>query len=147
MKLFAQKTPWYSGGLAFECASCGRCCAGPEEGYVWISLAEIDALAEFLKLSPGEVQARHLRRVGRRFSLTEDAKTRDCVFLRYDSDGSGRCLIYPVRPRQCRAWPFWPVNLRDPDSWSQATRRCPGINRGRLHDQDEIQRKREQTGS
>ena len=145
MKLFSGKIPWYVGGLAFECLSCGRCCAGPDEGYVWMTPAGIDALAEHLKLSAEETKSRYVRRVGRHTSLREDATSKDCVFLSQDADGCGRCLVYPVRPVQCRTWPFWPGNLRTPDSWSQAADRCPGVNRGPMHDCDEIQRKRNQT--
>jgi len=145
MKLFAGKSPWYAGGLAFECLSCGRCCAGPEEGYVWITADELAALADYLKLSVEEIKSRYVRQVGRRMSLREDARSKDCVFLSRDSDGQGRCQIYPVRPTQCRTWPFWPGNLHSPDAWCQAGLRCPGINRGAVHPCDEIQRKRKQT--
>lgn len=143
MKLFTRKPAWYVGGLAFECVRCGRCCAGPQEGYVWIDQEQIDALVEFLKLPLREVRARYLRRVGKRFSLKEDPETRDCVFLSYDSAGVSDCMIYPVRPAQCGSWPFWPLNLEEPDSWSAAGRRCPGINRGPLRDYDEIRGKRD----
>jgi Fe-S-cluster containining protein len=142
MRLFMRKPPWYAGGLAFECIRCGRCCAGPEEGYVWINQQEIDALAEFLKLPLEEVRDRYLRRVGKRISLKEDPKTRDCVFLSYDSSDLSGCKIYAVRPAQCRSWPFWPLNLEDPGSWIAAGRRCPGINRGPQFDYDEIRGKR-----
>ena len=75
----------------------------------------------------------------------EDGKTKDCIFLRYDAEGSSLCTVYPVRPMQCRTWPFWPSNLRDIDSWSLAAVRCPGVNRGPLHRLDEIERKRDKT--
>jgi Fe-S-cluster containining protein len=81
--------------------------------------------------------------VGKRISLKEDPKTRNCVFLSYDSAGLSRCTVYPVRPAQCRSWPFWPLNLEDSDAWNSAGRRCPGINRGPLHDYDEIRGKRD----
>ena len=46
MKLF-HRQPWYAGGLAFECTQCGQCCAGPNEGYVWVNDAEVARLDEF----------------------------------------------------------------------------------------------------
>jgi len=44
------------------------------------------------------------------------------------------CLVYPVRPRQCRTWPFWPEVLRSRDAWDRATEKCPGIGKGKYHD-------------
>lgn len=144
MKMFS-RTPWYVDGLAFECHRCGQCCAGPEEGYVWITPEEIDAVAEYLDLTVEQLRERYLRRVGRRWSLIEDPASKDCIFLSYDSDGLSQCRMYPVRPTQCRTWPFWPSNLRTPGSWALAQMRCPGINRGPRHAFDEIQRKRDHT--
>ena len=146
MKIFSRQQPWYSPGLAFECIRCGRCCAGPGEGYVWITPEEIERLAAFLSQPAGEVRQRCTRHVGDRVSLLEDPNTKDCIFLRRDRAGRSQCAIYPVRPTQCRTWPFWPTNLNSTESWCLAGLRCPGINRGPLHEFDEIQRKREQTG-
>jgi len=106
MKIFA-RTPWYVGGLAFECQECGRCCAGPEEGYVWVTLDDIATIANHLRIPLPEMQRRYVRRVGDRFSLTEHPGSNDCVFLRTDPDGQRRCRVYSVRPVQCRTWPFW----------------------------------------
>ena len=30
------------------------------------------------------------------------------------------CTVYPVRPLQCRTWPFWPENLSSKQSWDHA---------------------------
>jgi len=133
--------PWYASGLAFECARCGRCCAGPEEGNVWVATEEVAAIAQRLCASPDDLMRRYIRRVGGRFSLVEKPGNRDCVFLS-EPDGPGGqrgCAIYPVRPTQCRTWPFWPMNLAAPEDWAEAGKRCPGINRGKLHTPDEIQ--------
>ncbi len=135
----ASKPPWYACGLAFECIGCGRCCAGPEEGYVWVSDAEIAAIAEQLAISADEARSRYTRKVGGRMSLIERPDNCDCIFLTGPGDNGDRgCDIYPVRPAQCRTWPFWPTNMRNPDTWSSAARRCPGINRGKVFVFDEI---------
>lgn len=144
MKVFAKKQPWYAGGLAFECIGCGACCAGPGEGYVWVTDTVIAAIAEFLDVSEAEVRRKYVRKVGRRFSLIERKDSKDCIFLKPDGSGGRNCRIYPVRPTQCRTWPFWPGNLEDADAWCRAGRRCPGINRGEVHDLDEIRRKSRQ---
>mgnify|MGYP000017521560 FL=1 len=136
-----QDYPWYINGLAFECLQCGNCCAGPAEGYVWVTQEDIVRIAEYLGISEKEMRRRYVRKVGGRFSLVEQKKTKDCIFLENSKNGRRRCLIYPVRPIQCQTWPFWPMNLIDPDAWCQAGKRCPGINRGNIHDYEEIKRK------
>ncbi|MFB3890392.1 MAG: YkgJ family cysteine cluster protein [Phycisphaerae bacterium] len=147
MSLLAPNPPWYAAGLAFECLQCGRCCAGPEEGYVWVSDAEITAIAAFLRITPEELRRTYLRRVSGRYTILEQKHSRDCMFLQPSQDGRSarRCAIYMVRPAQCRTWPFWRHNLTDPAAWSRAAARCPGINRGRLFAIDEIHARQEKT--
>ena len=134
-----KKPPWYVSGLAFECVNCGRCCAGPEEGYVWITDAEIAAIAEHLGIPADQVRIKYCRRVRKRWSLIEEPENNDCVFLAQQPDGSNACQIYPVRPMQCRTWPFWPANLASAHTWAEAQKRCMGINRGRLWFWEEIE--------
>src|SRR5262249_1390597 len=38
--------PWYQDGLRFECTRCGKCCSG-FPGFVWVSEAELQAIADF----------------------------------------------------------------------------------------------------
>jgi uncharacterized protein len=45
--------PWYRDGLAFACTGCGDCCTGAP-GYVWVTRAEIEAMAAALGLAPAE---------------------------------------------------------------------------------------------
>ena len=139
------EVPWYVAGLAFECAGCGGCCAGPAEGYVWVTAREIIAIAAHLGLSEADMLRRHVRQVGSRQSLKEDPLTRDCLFLRGDADGRRTCAIYAVRPVQCRTWPFWASNLATPDDWAEAAVRCPGINRGSIHTAAQIRERRDAT--
>ena len=49
-----------------------------------------------------------------------------CVFL----GANGQCRVYPVRPVQCRTYPFWPEVLCSGTAWEQESRRCEGIGRG-----------------
>ena len=140
MKVFEKEVPWYVAGLAFECLECGRCCAGPGEGYVWVTEREIASIARYLRISEAVFHTRHARRIGLRCSLIERKGSKDCVFL--ENNG---CRIYPVRPKQCRTWPFWESNLKAPEDWSHAAQRCPGINRGPLHPSEEIRQKARNT--
>lgn len=132
-------TRWYAAGLHFACAECGGCCSGPGEGYIWVVRKEIELIAKHLKVSPEELRRRYLRRVGLRTSIIEHGVTKDCIFLRAVGGGK-RCAIYPVRPSQCRTWPFWPENVANPNAWNTAAMRCSGINRGRLYSAEEIER-------
>ena len=133
METETQQAPWYVAGLAFDCAGCGRCCAGPDEGYVWATEREIAAIATHLELAADQMRRQYVRKVGRRHSLVEMRGSHDCVFLTGpDTAGDRTCRIYPVRPRQCRTWPFWANNVSDPDAWTEAGQRCRGINRGTL---------------
>jgi uncharacterized protein len=138
MNFGKDKSFWYSEGLQFECLQCGRCCAGPEQGYIWLSRPEIRLIAEHLKMSVKELKKQFLRRVGFRMTIVEDPHTRDCVFLRQTKEGRG-CAIYRVRPAQCRSWPFWPNNLASSETWNYTGTKCPGINKGPIHSPEEIQ--------
>ncbi|MHC4288446.1 MAG: YkgJ family cysteine cluster protein [Planctomycetota bacterium] len=125
--------------MHFECTGCGDCCAGPEEGYIWIVKKEIGFLAEHLGETVEDVKKKYLKRIGRKHSIKEDKHTKDCIFLTAEKDGCRGCAIYPVRPNQCRTWPFWSFNLHTTDQWNMAAVRCPGINRGKFYSFEEIE--------
>jgi len=136
---FKKKTCWYAAGLHFECAECGGCCSGPSEGYIWVTRPEIELIADFLKISVKQLRREYLRRVGLRTSIIEQSITKDCIFLR-KIDGRKQCVIYQVRPSQCRTWPFWSDNLSSSNAWNKTAQKCPGINRGRLYSFEQIQK-------
>ena len=125
--------PWYKNGLRFKCTQCGNCCSGAP-GYVFLKKHEIERIADFLGQKRRWLGKKHIRQVGRRYSLTEDKTTGDCCFLKHTEDGKRVCGIYPVRPLQCRTWPFWKVNLESEDAWNFASHDCPGINKGKRYD-------------
>ena len=130
---------WYVAGLHFECQGCGECCSGPGEGYIWVTRPEIEIIAEFLKMTMGQFRQKYLKRVGLRTTIIEHHTTKDCIFLQDGASGGKQCMIYPVRPSQCRSWPFWPNNLASQSTWNNAAKKCPGINRGRLYSFEEIE--------
>ncbi len=131
--------PWYGAGLRFECTQCGKCCGGAP-GYVWVTREEIARIATFLGMETQQFTKRFVRRVGFRLSLVEKADY-DCIFLRR-MDGRVGCEIYPVRPLQCRTWPFWNTNLKTPASWATAAEGCPGMNCGEVREADLIEQAR-----
>ena len=132
------KNIWYAAGLHFECQGCGECCSGPGEGYIWVTRPEIEFIAEFLNISVEQLRQKYLRRVGLRTTIIEQLVTKDCIFLR-NIDGQKKCIIYEVRPSQCRNWPFWSENLSGPGAWNKAAQKCSGINRGRFYSFEQIQ--------
>jgi hypothetical protein len=131
-----RRKPWYAEGLRFECRGCGSCCGG-FPGFVWVTEPEIAAAARHLGLAPEEFRARHCRSVGGRYTLRETRRY-DCVMLE-----EGRCTIYPVRPLQCRTFPFWDENLETRGDWREAARACPGMDTGKLHAMKDIDKLRE----
>ena len=130
---------WYFAGLHFECLGCGNCCSGPAEGFIWVAKEEIELIADLLKIPVKQLRRQFLKRSGFRLTIIEDTITKDCIFLKI-IDGRKQCVIYPVRPNQCRTWPFWPNNLSSLDIWNRTAQKCPGINRGRFYSLEEIEK-------
>lgn len=131
----AAEQPWYADGLRFGCTQCGKCCTG-DPGFVWVTDEELAALARFLGEPVEEVRAVHTRRARGHRTLRERANG-DCVFY----DPKKGCTVYPVRPAQCRTWPFWESNVESPEDWERTTRVCPGSGQGELIPAEEITRR------
>ena len=138
-----EKTRWYIGGLHFECLQCGACCGGPDEGYIWVTRPEIELIAKCLDRTVDQLWDKYLKRIGKRATIIEEPINKDCIFLT-NADGQKGCAIYPVRPNQCRTWPFWSDNLASCNDWNRAAFKCAGINRGRLYTFEEIEKLRKQ---
>ncbi|MCL5945747.1 MAG: YkgJ family cysteine cluster protein [Planctomycetes bacterium] len=115
---------WYAAGLRFKCTQCGNCCGGGP-GYVWLTLEDMQRMADFLHLPFTDFTRKYVRKTQGAFSLVERSNY-DCIFLNR-ADGMATCAIYPVRPTQCRTWPFWNMNLENPAAWARAAMRCPGM--------------------
>ena len=84
-------------------------------------------MARFLDLERDEVGRRFLRRVGDGLSLIDNDR-QECIFWEKG------CTIYPVRPTQCRTFPFWRENLESPAAWDAVESVCPGAGSGRVYD-------------
>src|SRR5258705_13057976 len=117
---YEKNMTWYKDGLKFECTKCGHCCTG-RPGFVWVRVEEMPQIAEFLGIRFRDFVKQYVRKIGERYSLIEKTNN-DCVF--YESG----CKIYPVRPSQCRTFPFWKENLQNPGMWQQAAKECEGMN-------------------
>ena len=126
---------WYATGLSFECTQCGQCCTGAP-GNVWVNDDEIEAIANHLDKPVGEIRLLYARPSRGGVSLKE-FENGDCVFLDPKTRG---CTVYPVRPRQCRTWPFWNSNISSAESWRQTCEVCPGAGTGKLFEIEAIQK-------
>ena len=105
------------------CETCpGRCCNG-ESGNIWVTRKEIQAIAGYLNITTNEFIETHLRKKGYRFTLIElkQGDNYACVFFDHEKNG---CSIYPVRPSQCRTFPFWPHFKAHP---GEVFEECPGV--------------------
>ena len=130
--------PWYAEGLKFKCSGCGDCCTGAP-GYVWVNKQEITALAAALGFDDVEqFEDKYVRKIGIRKSLVEFPNG-DCVFF---DNGTRKCGVYQHRPRQCKTWPFWDSNLKNPQAWEETCESCPGSGQGKLYSLEQIEAQR-----
>ncbi|QEL15828.1 YkgJ family cysteine cluster protein [Limnoglobus roseus] len=128
----ADDQPWYQDGLRFTCTQCGKCCTG-DPGFVWVDEEELRKLAAFRGEPLREFVPLYTRKARGKVTLREKANG-DCVFF---EAGRG-CTVYPVRPKQCRTWPFWESNLESPEQWERTESICPGSGQGELIPVEEI---------
>ncbi len=102
------------------CKDCdGNCCIG-ESGYIWVSPKEIEEIAGFLKMDVEKFKEMYLIKVGYKYSLKEKPYKNGfaCIFF------AKGCSIYPVRPKQCRTFPFWDYFKT---RVNELKKECPGI--------------------
>jgi uncharacterized protein len=115
---------------------------------VWLTLEDMQRMAGQLQMAFDDFARIYVRQIGERYALVEKTNY-DCVFLTRDAAGKAGCVIYPVRPMQCRTWPFWNENLHSPETWRRALAKCPGTRHaeGRLYDLAHIEKCRQHTES
>jgi Fe-S-cluster containining protein len=120
--------------MRFQCQSgCTACCE--KQGFVYLTEEDIDRIAEFLGVRRKTFESRHVYRT-RNTRRLRTPRNSQCIFLR-----EGGCSIHPVKPRQCRLFPFWPELVESKKEWHKTAAWCPGIGKGELV---QIQTAREQ---
>lgn len=115
--------PWYAEGLHFTCTQCGDCCTGAP-GYVWLTDDELVAIASHLGQAVAEVRDLYTRKAKGKRTLREKSNG-DCVFF----DRKKGCTVYPVRPTQCRTWPFWKATSKRPKTGNAPAKPAPAPGR------------------
>ena len=125
---------WYSTGIQFECQGTGKCCTSRGSyGFVYLTGADRKRVAAHLKIPTAQFTRKYCARDDNGYFHLKNPD-KDCEFLR-----NKRCGVYEGRPTQCRTWPFWPENLKA-KTWTQEVAAfCPGVGRGKLHTQQEIE--------
>ena len=123
-------------GLRFECTGCGHCCTSRGEySHLYLSDDEVLRLAKYLGLLPVEFRQRYT--FTDEYGWTQLFLDERCSFL---DAATGRCSVYPVRPVQCRTFPFWRDLVRDGAWTDEARALCEGVDRGPVHPMSEVER-------
>lgn len=111
--------------IRFECQpGCTNCCT--QKGFVYVTEGDLGRIAAFLKMTAAAFEKRFVYRTRHLLRLRMPRHSQ-CHFLR-----EGGCSIHPVKPTQCRIFPFWPEMTGDKREWRKAAKWCPGIGKGPL---------------
>lgn len=128
---FRDRPYFFDAGVRFTCTGCGACCTGAG-GRVWLEAVDVEALTAHLGMDREGFLAAFTREQDGRRCLV-DHPDGSCVFLDH-----ARCRVHGAKPRQCRTFPFWLDNLRNPEAWARTAKACEGIGQGRLYSREEI---------
>jgi len=93
---------------------------------VYLTEEDVKRAAAFLALPVEEFERKYLFRT-RHVRRLRKPRHSQCYFL----EECG-CSIHPAKPTQCRAFPYWPELLDNPEAWDATARYCPGIGQGPL---------------
>jgi len=136
MEVVLSEKTFYQDGLQFSCTGCHDCCRH-DPGYVFLTEDDVEKILDHLSITLEDFLNKYCRieNIGpfKRVSLIEK-ENYDCIFWNQG------CTIYEARPLQCRAYPFWANILGDRDSWNAEGNSCPGINQGKLHSREDIEK-------
>jgi Fe-S-cluster containining protein len=131
--------------LPFKCTGCGKCCQtvgsvymSPEEyiqaadylnvtadafvqKYASHTLAAVPAPSTAIERDAATATTAAIAAVAAEpWICLKDQTSESCIFLDHTTN---HCQIYPVRPVQCRTYPFWPTVTASVESWNAECRR------------------------
>ncbi len=112
-------------GFRFACMpGCKNCCE--QKGYVYLTETDLRRTAGFLRMTVAAFEQKYVYRTRHLLRLRKPRGSQ-CHFLRDHG-----CGIHPVKPTQCRAFPFWPELVTSNEAWRETALYCPGIGAGGL---------------
>ena len=113
--------------MRFSCQpGCTKCCT--RRGWVYLTEDDLLRAAEYLQMTAADFEAAYVIRFRRVLRLRKPAgRQLACHFLK-----DGGCSIHPVKPTQCRTYPFWPSLVNSRAAWKIEGLFCPGIGKGEL---------------
>lgn len=108
----------------FTCTICGHCCEGG--GNVYFSEIELENVFKHLKIPEKDRDRFKMKFIrNRENGYFVHSSSIDCYFLQ-----KGQCVIYPVRPLQCRTYPFWPSCFASTNDVKKLKKECRGALKG-----------------
>jgi hypothetical protein len=111
--------------LRFACQpGCTNCCR--KRGFIYLSEQDLARAARFLGLTEADFEAKYVIRYRHLLRLRKPPSAQ-CHFLTAEG-----CSIHPVKPTQCRLYPFWPELVESRAAWNAEKLDCPGIGKGEL---------------
>lgn len=106
------------------CNQCnGACCRG-ESGYIWLNKKEVRDISGFLGIEEDTFLQDYCKNIGKKITIKETRSKNEyfCIFFEEERG----CKIYPVRPEQCRSYPFWP-RYKNKKNINEVCKECIGI--------------------
>ena len=124
----------YKKGIKFECQGSSNCCVSRGSyGYVYLRNKDIRRLSKFKNLTFNNFVELYCDKTDGFIHFKEERKDLKCQFL-----DKKKCSVYEARPTQCRTWPFWSENMNSKTWNEEITKFCPGINKGKIFTEKEI---------
>ena len=113
--------------MRFSCQpGCTKCCT--RRGWVYLTEEDLARAAEYLQMSTAAFERAYVVRFRHLLRLRKPPRSKNgCHFLE-----AGGCAIHPVKPTQCRTYPFWPSLVNSRYAWKLEALFCPGIGKGGL---------------
>ena len=128
---------FYKDGLKFECQRCSFCC-GHSPGFVYLSQRDLNVLCNHFQMKIKDFVEKYCRWAdyyyGTKVLALQEKKNYDCILWK------NGCSAYQARPVQCSTYPFWDWMINDKETWMECAKECPGMNKGRKWDIEEIEK-------
>ena len=112
-------------GVRFTCQpGCRNCCE--VTGYVYLTEEDLLRAAQYLGMTAADFESKYVIRYKKLLRFRKPRGSQ-CHFL-----NARGCGIHPVKPVQCRLYPFWPELVENRRKWNLEKRCCPGLDKGEL---------------